>query len=223
MANLSEENATGLNPEEAYRNIHDFCNSALSCYVSFSRAVKNLYRELYYVWASPNAVEFNKYREQANYVLGHILDMSHLIESNAIRNYNVMANANGAPMIGEDRLDNLYYDPSYRDDDITYGFGTLVDNQSGIVGMNILQTQDIVSSFDSNIEEVLSMFDALPDKIALFDTNDNLKEAFKSEVTKMKSEVSELVSSMDAEIKNAIETETNNLRLASNPSSGINA
>ena len=99
MAVLSEENATGLSPEEAMNNILDFNDNVWDAVVAISNGCYSLYDELYYVWASPKAVEFNSFKVKMNEVFQLVRNKGNIVWSNAIRSYNGMARANGLDII----------------------------------------------------------------------------------------------------------------------------
>ena len=227
MAVLSEENATGLNPEEAYNNIHDFDVDVYTAGGAICDGCYHLFNELYYVWASPKAVEFNSFKVKMNDVYELVLNKGDIVLYNAVCSYNSMARANGLDTIedsdGND-FENSYLSGDHTQMLLEMGAADLVAERNGIVGMNILQVEDIIlPAFNKKMKRAVELIDSLPDQIALFDTSDNLKNAFKEEVTAMKISVTVLIEEVNNAINEAIETETNNLRLASNPTNGQNA
>lgn len=217
---LSEGNMTGLSPDEVRKNISNFKGAMSIIEFYLGSAVDYLYNELYYVWASPKAVEFNKYRDNYANVAELVSTGQFEISQNAYRSYNAMARANGL-------------------EEITDSFGNSLDNnnnlgnmssmcrpleslellaeKNGLVGMNTLQVPNIRDAFINKIDEVLAKIDEVPSHIALFDPDGAIQSAFSDSIAKMKENVSTLVSEMKDAINTALETEENNLRLAAKP------
>lgn len=216
---LNEENATALNSELAKRNIDEFkyaCREAGTCLID---AYCFLFDELYYIWASPKAVEFNgTFKTKIKNMIGSFEVAARIATQNAIRQYNMTARANGTSQIKDDTLgplDNNDYQPDYN----LYIEGIchdLVDNQSGVTGMNIDQIKNLLSLFGTKIANAEAVIDEIPSYIALFDTNNAQQQDFVMNVKNVKAKVEELNVEISKAITEAIETEINQLRLATN-------
>ena len=219
MAGLSEGNMIGLSVEEVKINITDFSRAMHNIEFDLACAVDYLYNELYYVWASPKAVEFNKYRDNYTNVSKLVCTSRNVISQNAIRLYNVMARANGLDEFTD--VDGVSIDNINNIAQYTAWVGLdsleLLEIKDGLVGMNTLHVPNIRDAFVSKINDVLAEIDEVPSRIALFDPDGAIQSAFSGSIAKMKESVSTLVSEMKDAIDNALETEEINLKLAAKP------
>ena len=81
--------------------------------------------------------------------------------------------------------------------------------------MNVAVAKIAVSSFNEKIKDTLNTLDEIDlHTIALYDPEGSMQEAFKTVLTTLKTNIEELVSSINSAITSAYETEENNIRIA---------
>ena len=225
---------TGFNPEVARQNIQSFVLATVTAGSSLLKALSNLIDEnsgLKKIWCSPKAVEFsNTYMPQLFETAGEFLKEGMAAYQGAVQAYNIVAANNGlAPMqdllgdpnspIGNaasllnsgEQFSNVASQLGF-DSSVSLLYAAHPDN--GAVGMNIEKVRVVLDTFKTEIFEALKLFDSIPTVIALYDTDGSQQNAFKVNVSKFKGKFIEIFMSMIQAIESAINTETNNIKLA---------
>lgn len=196
---------TGFDPTLAKSNIDSFESSAKEAYSTCSKAFYDLKTGLLETWCSPKAVEFSeKYADKIGSVLVTFMSSYNIILANAERAYNTIALANGYSTIAV-RPTNYSM--------TKYEFN-LRSEKYGIVGMNIMQVKLLLESFNNDVKKVFEMLDELPMDIAFYDPEGAQVQAYKDEITKLKAKIFDVMTLINTDIKSAIETESNDIRLA---------
>ena len=199
-------NFTGFNPTQGKADIESMHSILEKANIDLYNALLIITARIPEVWASPNALEFGKtYGPKMTELKTTFGKNANVIQSNVIRAVQTMANENGFGFFDEtaDIYVSDYDQENYKEE------------KDGIVGMNVAQVELYLSTFDEKLNTFYQSFaqvEALD--IALYDPNGSLKAAFKSMLTQFENDLNETVTAMQNAIKAAMETETNNIRLA---------
>ena len=205
-------NITGLNPQKA--DI-DFRVLSYNVWNAYTKIVKcfgwNIGTELSQVWASPKAVEFGiKFSKQFSELINDCSSSFIAIINNSKRAIEIMANANGVSVAldGEGEVEYM----KEHQGDSSFDFK---EEKDGIVGMNMIQTRIIMGNLDADYENLINDLDNLPlGSIALYDPNNELIDAFTSMIKNVSESITTLANSIKTDISSAMETETNEIRIA---------
>ena len=203
---------TGFNPTQAKTDLealsHDLRLVKGKLWSAFDYIVGQTKDGLSDVWASPNAKEFGAtYIPQiADLINGYLKDI-HAILSSTARAVDIVGSSNGYVI----NLSGDYSAPALEE----YYPQTFKEEKDGIVGMNVAVAKIAVSSFNEEIKDTLNTLDGIDlHTIALYDPEGSMQEAFKTVLTTLKTNIEELVSSINSAITSAYETEENNIRVA---------
>ncbi len=212
-----EEGMTGLNPEVALRQIHEFFETVDKYCTDFWKNGAEIFMVgLEKVWCSPKAVEFAEKHFNKIYSIDYVVYITFRnICINAITAYNIVARANGWDAILYDDT----FSPSNLDDINNIGapdepYELKEVNENGVVGMNHMQVKNLLSIFKTKVDELIKNIDTLPLDIAFYDPNGEMKAAYKQEITNLINRISSDYNDISTDINNAIETEINTMLLA---------
>ncbi len=213
---------TGFNPQQAKINIADFALNAGNACADIDEAYGLLFYELENFWASPKAVEFSdNYIPRIDGLINEMSETIKAIVKGAINGYNYVARTHdtGGWIEDVDSLINGVYGDSHgdfgtRDASGVHERGLLAD-KNGLVGMNIAAVRDIVMpNFNMSINKVVNALDEIPTSIALYDEEGSQQQAYESNIRGFITKFNELNEELSASMKEALETETNNILIA---------
>ncbi len=212
---------TGFNPEQVKKEIADFALEAGNACADVDEAYGTFFYEMKNYWASPKAVEFSEtYMPRIKGLIDEMSDAIKRIVEGVVEAYNSVATANGTPTAID--VDTIIFDVyGYKDsfgtkdaNGIFISGGLSADN-NGLVGMNISAVRDIViPEFTASINKEVNDLYEIPTSIAFYDEDGSQHQAYESNIRGFVEKFNELNESLFASMKEALETETNNVLLA---------
>ena len=209
------DNFTGLSLSQASNDIAEYHKAAFANRHRIWEAYEYLFTELSEFWASPKAVEFdNTFRPQIAELLDYYDKNIAIICSNSRQSYNILARANGAPILEDDGTYYIGEDGRYPISFPVDDFPSLLDTKNGVAGMNTQQVKNVQKIFTSKISNAVSDMDNIPMEIAFYDPDGSLQLSFANRVESIKQKIWAVLEVVTRSINNAMLNETHTLLLA---------
>ena len=207
---MATEGFTGINTDQARKDIRFFDNSCFYAHYEFSMTMHHLFDVLSAKWASPKAVEF------FNNYIGEILELSsefrttykHIV-SGAVAAATQLAVVNGTTFeYGDNTIEAGEIESAYG------GYEPCKEELNGQVGMDVEGVKNALGIFDTEVKKVVKAIDSLPEGIAFYDPEGNMVGSYNRNIKDLEVKFTDLFNGMIADLKNAIESESDNILLA---------
>ena len=216
---MRSEDLTGLNPSLAKTEIGIFYDRAVEITRDFEEVEEVFMFNLHDEWYSPKANEFGTKYSLELFNVGNKVRVTLFDVSQKAKNaFNFLASSNGVSTIGED----FFSDGSLNKPQIaTEAFSIRLNEMGpgGEVGMKVEAVKNTVSALKDGFDKLIAGLEDLPINISFYDPGDQIKMAYTEAVMKSVITVSELATSIYADIEGAIETETHLVEEAKNAAS----
>ena len=211
---MGKDDFTGFDPESAKDEIRNLEKSLYSVLAKFVLAHDDLMSEdigLYYVWCSPNAVQFGKdVQEAAKSLYNQILTEFEGRVQSAKRAYNIIAARNNCPTMPLSPLKDL------GDQKLRIGNDLIDRHPNGRVGINPPLATMVKTSYSEAMADCMNDFNKIPKEISFYDESGAQADAFAGKLNELSGKLLQLLLEIEAEIQYAIEHEVREDTLAKN-------
>lgn len=195
---------TGINIEGVQKNIAEFEGAFTNAITIFCNGFDTFNQELFGLWASEKAVEFNPNLKDFSDFKKELTETESGIIMSAGDAASIMASHNGATFV------NPYSSGSFKNRE---GYTPLREILHGIKGMNIAVASVSLEEFKGICEQVKSLLENLPMNLELIDPDGSLVESFRKKVNSKVDKLKSLIGSLSNKLEAAFKNETNELKL----------
>ena len=200
----NDNNITGINVNEVRKVIEELYNKGVN-HIAKKMGEKSIkyFGELKYTWCSNKAIDFYNNHAEAlvntiNNISEEIIKLCKKIENS----HNIYAKVNNSELI-----------TVQTDKYVLLSLPTFIDNLNGISGMNIEKVKEYTKEFRIMMTVLIDQIYTLPYKIGLFDPNYEQAKAYKHTLYVMQEKIEKEVHDILSAIDEAIQNETNEVRL----------
>ncbi len=187
---------TGLDLGKIRTQLNNFDEIMSDAISDYETAYYIFNRDLYNMWASPKAVEFNGILSELAYEIVRLKKCRYEVMYGAVKAAQYMAQRNGA---------TFEYDVPEVDE--YYEVASLELDKDGIAGMNIPLAKLALETFTESVTKAVGKIDSLSMDFALYDPNGELIRAYIARVQKAKDEISNYLNMATDKLTTAFEEE----------------
>ena len=201
---------TNFDDKLFYASIDKFEKAAKDVISAIADNYSNFMTSTSEVWASPNAIVFKDWVNlKQNELENEFLKTCNAIMMNAAREMTAVAAANGKRKTNYiSSHGRMKYYPVHQ-------IGTWSESKDGLVGMNMgVLTDNILPTYEANLERIISKVDDIPKKIALYDDEKSIRHYYSVSVSQLGDRVKEHLILLKDKINSYITNETDNIMLA---------
>lgn len=200
---------TGFNDQLYCSQIKSFADSCVAIEYNFFDRFYDFLEKASEIWASPNAVEFDKFAsEKYEEVYKEFVREVIAIINKGDRTIQWFAEANGV---------NKHYDNASLGECKKGGFGPYGLKEAtadGVVGMNISEMENLINEFEISISNIISDIESLPSSIAVYDDADQVRHSYSLGISAFRSRMEDFLKELVSQIKSYMNTERNAVELS---------
>lgn len=202
---------TGFNPDEMRHQIKKFKDYGEDVVYSIITALTTFHSQIKTAWYSPKAVEFGKKMEELVEFRVQGLEKGYYnITASATKIYNIHANANNWPQMESPTQSSVHFM-----DKVNAYYSLEGKSPQGVVGMNKFVVETALSKLTVSMKECVDKLYKTPYDIAIYDESGAQAESYRAEIQALTSKFRESFDELMVEIKNAINTEIQTIKIAS--------
>ncbi len=195
---------TGINIDEVRINLAEFEGAFTHAITIFCNGFDTFNQELFGLWASEKAVEFNSHLKRFSEFKKELSEVESGIIMSAGDAASIMASHNGVTFA------NPYSSSDFKSRE---GYTPLRLILHGIQGMNIAVASVSLTEFKGICEQVRSLLDNLPMNLELIDPDGSLLDSFRKKISSASSDVKYMLSGLTNSLEDAFEKEKNEIKL----------
>ncbi len=204
---------TGLNVEEVTTNLENYKNEVDALLGDFSTTFQTFNFELYSYWASPKAEAFNAHLVKLAQAYNTTVNSLYEILFAAGLAASEMAKHNGT------EFNNVYN--TLPKDKLLTAYYSLKGEADGLQGMNIFRVNWAYDEFYEKISQINSRLENLPLGFGLYDPSGDIQRVYESLIKRTGEVVSEAINELITSIDEALQTETNDIRIGMEQAMGF--
>jgi len=214
------EEFTGLNIEEAKKDLDFFDNECNAIHESLSAAVVKFFDELSIFWASQNAIAFGtKYSTKIGEFLTNFQTHYLHIRDGAASAAKLLASSNGTSF----NIEKYYTKAGETGSNFApdHFSAYMSETINGVTGMAVENVRIILKVFQNDASKLINSLNSLPKGIAFYSPDGALLEVYNTNIEKFVTQFEELANEMIGEINSYMETEIDNVLLAKQQAESI--